>query len=39
MEDAIYRQILKYRQMPRGLFRGSPERVDALLQAIAATGN
>ena len=39
MEDAIYRQLLKYRQMPRGLFRGSPERVDALLQAIAATGN
>ncbi len=39
MEDAIYRQILKYRQVPHGLFRGSPERVEALLQAIAATGN
>ena len=39
MEDAIYRQILKYRQMPRGLFLGSPEKVGALMQAIAATGN
>jgi spermidine synthase len=39
MEDAIYRQILKYRQLPRGLFLGSPERVGALLEAIAATGN
>ena len=39
MEDAIYRQLLKYRQVPRGLFVGSPERVAALLQAIAATGN
>jgi signal recognition particle subunit SEC65 len=28
MEDAIYRQILKYRQVPRGLFVGSPERVE-----------
>jgi len=39
MEDALYRQILKYRQMPRGLFTGSPERVMGLMQAIAATGN
>ncbi len=40
LEDAIYRQILKYRnRWPRGLFLGSPERVGALLQAIAATGN
>ncbi|MCX6629863.1 MAG: hypothetical protein NTW28_19775 [Candidatus Solibacter sp.] len=39
MEDALYRQILKFRQMPRGLFVGSPERVGALLEAIAATGN
>jgi hypothetical protein len=39
MEDALYRQILKYRQMPRGLFTGSPEKVLALMQAIAATGN
>jgi spermidine synthase len=38
MEDALYRQILKYRQPPRGLFTGSPATVDALLQAIAATG-
>jgi len=39
MEDAIYRQMLKFRQMPRGLFLGSPERVGSLLQAIAATAN
>ena len=39
MEDTIYRQLLKYRQVPRSLFVGSPERVDALLHAIAATGN
>jgi spermidine synthase len=39
MEDAIYRQILRYRQVPRGLFVGSPERVRAVLQAFAATGN
>ena len=39
MEDALYRQILKYRQMPRGLFVGSPEHVLTLMQAIAATGN
>ena len=38
MEDTIYRQILKYRQMPRGLFLGSPDKVGALMQAIAATG-
>ncbi len=39
MEDTIYRQILRYRQMPRGLFLGSPDKVGALMQAIAATGN
>jgi spermidine synthase len=39
LEDAIYRQILRYRQVPRGLFLGSPDKVEALMQAIAATGN
>jgi spermidine synthase len=39
LEDAIYRQIIRYRQIPRGLFLGSPDKVGALLQAIAATGN
>ena len=39
LEDAIYRQIIRYRQMPRGLFLGSPDKVGALLQAIGATGN
>jgi len=34
MEDRLYREMLKYRQVPRGLFTGSPERVDALLLAI-----
>ena len=39
LEDAIYRQILRHRQMPRTLFAGMPEHVNSLLQAIAATGN
>ena len=34
MEDKLYREMLKYREVPRGLFTGSPERVDALLRAI-----
>jgi len=38
LEDAIYRQMLKFRQMPTPLFTGSPERVGALLEAIALTG-
>ena len=38
MEDKLYREMLTYRQLPRGLFRGSPEKVDSLLQAISATG-
>ena len=37
MEDAIYRQLLTYRRMPPAIFTGSPERVGALVQAIAAT--
>ena len=38
MEDAIYRQMLKFRQFPPKVFTGSPERVGALVDAIAATG-
>jgi spermidine synthase len=34
MEDRLYREMLKYRQVPRGLFTGSPERVESLLRAI-----
>ncbi len=37
MEDAIYRQLLGFRQMPPMVFTGSPERVRELVQAIAAT--
>jgi spermidine synthase len=39
LEDAIYRQILHYRQMPRTLFTGAPQDVISLQQAISATGN
>jgi spermidine synthase len=38
MEDRLYREMLTYRQLPRGLFTGAPERVDSLLQAIMAAG-
>jgi spermidine synthase len=34
MEDKLYREMLKYRQVPRDLFAGSPERVDAVMRAI-----
>jgi spermidine synthase len=34
MEDRLYREMLGYRQVPRGLFTGSPERVESLLRAI-----
>ena len=37
LEDVIYRQILKYRQLPNDVFTGSQERVDSLLSAIQAT--
>jgi len=36
LEDTIYREIMKYRQPPRGVFTGSPERVQALQFALAA---
>jgi len=35
LEDVLYRQMLRYRQRPDGLFTGSPERVQALYGAIA----
>jgi spermidine synthase len=38
MEDKLYREMLAYRQIPRGLFTGSPEHVDSVMQAILATG-
>jgi len=34
MEDKLYREMLKYRQVPSGLFTGSPERVESVLRAI-----
>jgi spermidine synthase len=34
MEDRLYREMLKYRQVPRGLFTGSPDRVESVLRAI-----
>ncbi len=34
MEDFIYRRMLAHRQTPTNIFRGSPEHVMALLQAI-----
>ena len=34
MEDKLYREMLTYRQVPRGLFTGSQEHVDAVLRAI-----
>jgi hypothetical protein len=30
LEDTLYRQMLRYRQRPDGMFTGSPERVQAL---------
>jgi hypothetical protein len=34
MEDKLYREMLKYRQIPRGLFLGSPDRVESVMRAI-----
>jgi spermidine synthase len=34
-QDAIYRNILKYRRFPDGLFTGSPQRMAALMNAGA----
>jgi spermidine synthase len=34
LEDYLYRRIMSFREMPRDLFTGSPQRVAAMLQAI-----
>ena len=34
LEDVIYRRMISYRQAPTNIFRGSPEHVMALMQAI-----
>jgi spermidine synthase len=38
LEDVLYRQMLTYRRIPENLFTGSPERVSAVLNAIASGG-
>jgi hypothetical protein len=35
MEDEIYRQMISYRRRPVNIFTGSPDRVQALMLAIA----
>ena len=35
MEDEIYRQMISYRRRPDNIFTGSPERLQALMMAIA----
>ncbi len=35
MEDVIYRQMMSYRRPPQDLFTGSPEHVQAMLNALA----
>jgi spermidine synthase len=34
LEDNLYRQMLRYRQRPDGMFTGSPEKIQALYGAI-----
>jgi spermidine synthase len=34
LEDFIYRRMLSYREAPRNMFKGSPERISALAQAL-----
>jgi len=34
IEDYLYRRMLTFRELPTGLFTGSPERVGAVLNAI-----
>jgi spermidine synthase len=36
MEDAIYRQMIAYRRRPDNIFTGSPQRLQALMLAIAS---
>jgi spermidine synthase len=39
LEDVLYRQMLRYREKPEGLFSGSPEKMQALWEAIARESN
>jgi spermidine synthase len=34
LEDYLYLQIMKYRQLPQGMFSGSPQILDAMQQAL-----
>jgi spermidine synthase len=34
LEDVLYRQMLRYRRPPNGMFTGSPEKVQELYQAM-----
>ncbi len=36
LADAIYREMLRYRQVPENLFAGSPERVQTLRYSMGA---
>jgi spermidine synthase len=36
LEDFIYRQMMKYREMPVGMFTGSPSHVQNLMSAMGA---
>jgi spermidine synthase len=36
LEDYLYRQIIRYRQMPGGVFSGSPDKVGPLMASFAA---
>jgi spermidine synthase len=36
LEDVIYRQMIAYRRRPENIFTGSPQRVQALMMAIAS---
>ncbi len=36
LEDTIYRQMISYRRLPENIFTGSPQRIQALMLAIAS---
>ncbi len=38
LEDSLYREIIRHRQRPQSLFAGSPERLQALEQALSWAG-
>jgi spermidine synthase len=35
LEDVLYRQMLQYRRRPDNVFKGSPGRIQALMEAMA----